>query len=279
MPLPGNSFTTPESNCVSAASENLKREASVAGILIINADDWGADPETTDRIYECLCHGSVSSTSAMVFMSDSERAAALARKNPIDVGLHLNLTAPFTGPGLPASLIRQHAKVIGFLTRNRFARTIFHPGLVHSFRDVVTAQLEEFQRLYGMAPQRIDGHHHMHLCANILLGKLIPSGTIVRRNFSFQPGEKSIANRLYRKATDAILTKRHLMSDYLFPLQPLEPLARLERIVRLAHDCAVELETHPVNADEYQFLVGGGLRNLIGKLPIAPRYQLHLPRA
>src|SRR5690242_4058716 len=121
-----NSSTTAEKSCVPAA----QRTTPATGALIINADDWGGDPGITDRIYDCVRHGSVSSASGMVFMSDSERAAAIARRDSIDIGLHLNLTAPFTVPGLPDTLVRHQAKVIHFLTRNRFARVIFHPGLV-----------------------------------------------------------------------------------------------------------------------------------------------------
>ena len=51
--------------------------ASRAG-LVINADDWGRDRETTERIRECAARGTVSSVSAMVFMEDSERGAAVA---------------------------------------------------------------------------------------------------------------------------------------------------------------------------------------------------------
>jgi len=49
------------------------------GLLVINADDWGRDRTTTDKILECTNVGTVSSVSAMVFMEDSERAAALSR--------------------------------------------------------------------------------------------------------------------------------------------------------------------------------------------------------
>lgn len=273
-----NFSRVPKRTCLSTEQDDRQFARSVAGALIINADDWGGDSGTTDRIYDCARHRSLSSASAMVFMSDSERAAAIARRDSIDVGLHLNLTAPFTGSRLPEGLVRHQAKVASFLTRNRFARTLFHPGLVRSFRYVVTAQLEEFRRLYDMQPERIDGHHHMHLCANVLLGNLIPSGTIVRRNFSFQPGEKSTANRLYRKVTDSILAGRHRMADYLFSLAPPQPSVRLERIVRLAEDSVVELETHPANADEYRFLMGRGIRDLIGELPVARGYQLRTSR-
>src|SRR5947199_391206 len=83
------------------------------------------------------------------------------------------------------------------LLRHRLAPVVFHPGLVRSFEYVVAAQRQEFSRLYRAEPERVDGHHHMHLCANVLLGGLLPRGTLVRRNFSFQRGERSFFNRLY----------------------------------------------------------------------------------
>ncbi|MGH9355586.1 MAG: hypothetical protein ACRD10_05595, partial [Terriglobia bacterium] len=50
-----------------------------AGGLIVNADDWGRYHETTGRTLDCIDRGAVSSVRAMVFMQDSERAAAIAR--------------------------------------------------------------------------------------------------------------------------------------------------------------------------------------------------------
>ena len=76
-------------------------------MLIINADDWGLDVATTDAIAACFERGRLTATSAMVFMDDSIRAAQLALDIGIDVGLHLNLTEPFTSeladPALEAS--------------------------------------------------------------------------------------------------------------------------------------------------------------------------------
>jgi predicted glycoside hydrolase/deacetylase ChbG (UPF0249 family) len=245
-----------------------------AGSLIINADDWGKDSETTDRILDCIRHGTVSSASAMVFMTDSQRAAELAVENQIDVGLHLNLTSPFTAPHIPKLLLHHHQRVMRFLRGGRFAKTIFHPGLHRSFKYVVSAQLEEFRRLLGLEAERIDGHHHMHLCANVLFANLLPHGTISRRNFSFQRGEKSAANRLFRKFVDYRLARQHRISDYFFSLPPFEPAERLERIVDLAKWSVVEVETHPVNPDEYRFLTDGRIFTLIGDVPVAPGYQL-----
>jgi chitin disaccharide deacetylase len=239
------------------------------GLLVINADDWGRDPETTERILECVRRGVVSSVSAMVFMQDSERAAETARERDIDAGLHLNLTTPFSGANCSARLAQHQQRIARCLRRYRLAQVQFHPTLIRSFEYVVSAQLEEFSRLYGRTPARLDGHHHMHLCANVLLGRLLPPVTIVRRNFSFEPGEKSFANRLYRRAIDRILARRHRLTDFFFSLAPLDPPARLQGIFGLARQFAVEVETHPANPDEYRFLSSREIFALAGDVSIA----------
>lgn len=245
-----------------------------SGLLIINADDWGRDADTTDRMYECLVHKTVSSVSAMVFMEDSERAAAIAHERKIDAGLHLNFTTQFSGGSCPKGLAEHQQKIAGYLLRRRFNSAVFHPGLARSFEYAVKAQLDEFFRLYGAPPDRIDGHHHMHLCSNVLLGGLLPVGTLVRRNFSFQSGEKSLVNRLYRKAIDSRLARRHRMVDFLFSLPPFEPQERLKRICSFARQFIVEVETHPINAEEYRFLKGDEVVRWREDVLIASRFDL-----
>ncbi|HTT18296.1 MAG TPA: ChbG/HpnK family deacetylase [Candidatus Sulfotelmatobacter sp.] len=223
-----------------------------SGALIINADDWGRDTFTTERILECFKAGGVSSASAMVFMEDSERAADLAKEAKIDVGLHLNLTTGFSKPKT-SKLAEYQQRLAKYLRRNRLAPVIFHPGLTRCFEYVVSTQIDEFERLHDAKPIRIDGHHHMHLCANVLMARLLPEGTIVRRNFSFRPGEKSFANRSWRKAVDSMLARRHRLTDFFFSLPPMD-LGRLQSIFGLASQSIVELETHPVNSEEYALL-------------------------
>jgi predicted glycoside hydrolase/deacetylase ChbG (UPF0249 family) len=272
------------SNSVLAAESGSSRESSVSlapspvgnaaaqsGALIVNADDWGRDRETTDRTFDCIkCH-TVSAASAMVFMQDSERAAGLAQEFGIDAGLHLNLSAPFTASNCPALLLEHHGKVMKYLRRHALARVFFNPRLVSSFEYVVKGQLEEFRRLYGLEPGRIDGHHHLHLSANVQRAQLLPAGTLVRRNFSFQAGEKSWLNRSYRSRVDRKLAQRHRLVDFLFLLPPLES-SRLQRIFALARRAAVEVETHPVNAEEHKFLTGGEMLCQAGDIPIAARF-------
>lgn len=239
-------------------------------MLIINADDWGRDSNTTDRTLDCVRRGGVSSVSAMVFMEDSERAATVAREHAIDAGLHLNLTTPFSAGNCPPKLVECQQKLTRYLLRHRLAQVMFHPGLTHAFEYVVEAQLDEFRRLYGADVDRLDGHHHMHLCANVLFQGLLPQNTTVRRNFSFEAGEKSLWNRLYRRLVDRVLARQHRVTDYFFSLAPLQPDARLQRIFSLSHEYVIEVEVHPVNKDEYQFLTEGGIRRMVGDVKIEP---------
>ncbi len=121
----------------------------------------------------------------------------------------------------------------------------------------------EFRWLYGRPPGRIDGDQHIHLFTNILLDDLLPAGTKVRRNFSFNTGEKSFINRLYRKIVDHRLRRQHQITDYFFALsQHLEP-SRLQRVVLAARTAKVELMTHPQVDAEYKFLLGDDFADAI----------------
>jgi hypothetical protein len=255
-----------------ADSGSVGGEEAHTGLLIVNADDWGRSSKETDAILDCALRGAVSSGSAMVFMEDSERSAVIALERGIDVGLHLNFTTSFTAPHCPTRLVQHQQGLARHLLRHRLAQIVFHPGLVGSFEYVVRSQLDEFSRLYQRDPDRLDGHHHMHLCANVLLGGLLPPGTLVRRNFSFRAGEKSYVNRLYRQLVDLLLGRRHRLADFFFSLPPFEPPDRLQRIFSLARQYVVEVETHPVNPEEYEFLAGGEIYRRAGNLRVARRF-------
>jgi hypothetical protein len=243
---------------------------SPRGLLIVNADDWGRDATTTRAIWAGVRAGAVTAVSGMVFMEDSERAAAIAREHGIDAALHLNFTTPLSASGCPPRLAERQMILGRHLRTHRFAQVVFRPHLVRDFEYVVSAQIDEFRRLYGVEPVRFDGHHHMHLSANVLAQRLLPAGSLVRRNFSLAPGERSLANRLYRRVVDAWLARRHRLVDFFFSLAPLTPPDRLSRIFALARTHVVEVETHPVTSDEYRYLVGGGLLKQAADLRIGP---------
>ena len=223
-------------------------------MLFVNADDWGRDEETTDRILACCRNGRVNGVSAMTFMKDSERAAELARENALDTGLHLNLTLEFDGETAGTALREHHRRVAAYLGARKANQVLFNPALKRSFDHVFQAQWDEFRRLYGRPPERLDGHHHMHLCMNMLLPNRYPDGLRIRRNFTFRAGEKGFANRFYRRLVDSWLLSRFRCTDFFFSLSPIEA-GRIREIMNLSEGSSVELMVHPAKDDEYRFLL------------------------
>ncbi len=235
-------------------------------MLIVNADDWGRNSDATDRCIDCYNKKRISAVSAMVFMEDSERAAEFASKHNLNVGLHLNYTTPYSGI-VAEELSVSHRRIAEFLLTNRFSRIVYHPRLKSDFAFVYQSQAEEFKRLYGSFPGRVDGHHNMHLCANMLIDRIIPAGTTVRRNHSFFPGEKSILNRVYRRLVDKQLAKTYRCTDYFFNLPSYDKLHKLDKIVRLARDFTVELVVHPENVRDYETLMSDAFIKRLGVPP------------
>jgi len=235
-------------------------------MLTVNADDLGRCVLATDRIMECFAANRISAASAMVFMEDSERAAALATASGLDVGLHINFTESFTGPNIPPGLRMNHERIRRFLRTSKYALVIYNPFLRKAFREVFTAQLQEFARLYGRTPVSFDGHQHMHLCSNMILDNILPVGARVRRSFSFTAGEKNFFNRHYRKLVDRRLAARHRIGDYFFILLHHLPVSRLQRVVELARTYEVELMTHPGVNVEYEALTSDEFANTISRV-------------
>ena len=243
-------------------------------MVIITADDYGKNRRATDSIYECFSKKRITSASAMVFMEDSKRAASLAIKSGLELGLHLNFTMPFSAPEMPPHLREQQGKVISYLSSYKLGQAICNPFLSEAFRFLCRAQEEEFKKVYGRAPAFYNGHHHMHLCANMLAGKLLPQGAPVRRTFKFERGEKSRFNRLYRRYVDRIVSKRHISTDRFFSIQPLQDRERLKRIFAYAENESVEIEVHPENMEEAEFLLSEPYQNLIDGVPVGGFQQL-----
>jgi chitin disaccharide deacetylase len=235
-------------------------------MVIVNADDWGRSCIDTDAALTCFSAGRITSVSAMVFMEDSERAATIAKDAEIDVGLHLNLSQLFTGECRDRVLREYHERIVRFLTSNKYAVLLYNPFLRKHFRYVYHSQVEEFLRLYGKPPTHIDGHHHKHLCANMLLDNVIPAGEKVRRNFTFGTKEKSLINRTYRGVVDRWLACRYSLTDFFYALPHCFQAGRASGLVDLPDRAKVEIMTHPARADEYASLMSHEYFEMISKL-------------
>jgi len=231
-------------------------------MLNVNADDYGMDSLTTDRIIYCFKRNLIHTASAMTFMIDSERAAQISAAEGLAVGLHLNLDTPFTSPNVNSRLDYHLKNTASYLRRNKFNQVIFNPFLKNSFEYVFLSQWEEFYRLYNHEPKRIDGHHHMHLSMNMILSGLIPKDITFRPNFTFKIGEKNIANYIYRSVLDGWLRVKYHSTTNFFSIKPINSL-RLQEILTLAENRNVELMTHPGEHAEYTFLLSSEWPNLL----------------
>jgi len=237
-------------------------------MLIINADDWGRSVMETDAALRCYKAGRITSVSAMVFMANSERAAELAKENAIDAGLHLNFSETFTGSNIPTKLGEYHNRLVRYLRRTKYTQLFYNPFLRDAFSYSYHAQAEEFARLFGNPPARVDGHHHMHLCTNLLLSKVIPAGVKMRRSFSFWPGEKSWLNRKYRAWVDRWLQRNYRLPDYFFDLTQCIEGNKLGRVTSLAKSDTVELMTHPIVPREADYLMSDDFSELLHRLKV-----------
>ncbi|MGO8927560.1 MAG: ChbG/HpnK family deacetylase [Limisphaerales bacterium] len=249
-------------------------------MLIVNADDWGRDRVTTDTALTCYHARRISSTSAMVFMADSPRAAGLAKSAGIDVGLHINFTLRFDGDGCPDQILKSQDRLRRFLKPSKRTQILYMPFLRKHFRCVVEAQLQEFSRLYGQAPSHIDGHQHMHLSTNMLADRLIPAGQRVRRNFSCLAGENpgGFFKRTYLRAVDRFLGRHYRLTDYFFGLSDRRKQCvekdRIVRVFHLANTASVELMTHPIKPCEREFLLSKDAARLLATVEIGTHSML-----
>lgn len=241
------------------------------GFVIINADDWGETQATTDAILECYVAGRLTSTTAMVYMEDSCRAAELALQHRVPVGLHVNLTTPFTSTSVPEAVRRRQIRLTRFFCKSRYARWFYNPLIANDVASALSDQIEAFTALYGQKPTHVDGHHHIHVSANVLSSRAIPSGWKMRRSFTFLPGEKPLPNRLWRKTFNFLMARRFPGTDYFFDVNSVDFNRRgdtaLPRKLALFEAATVEVMCHPALADDFALLMSSSWSGVIDRLP------------
>ena len=229
------------------------------GLLIITADDWGHDRETTDAIHECFRAGAVTAVSAMVHMSDSARAAEVAATGGEPVGLHLNLTEPFTDRDCPQPVRARQEAMVGYLAGPTWRMWGLNSRMFKTVEACIAEQLETFRGLYGREPEHVDGHEHVHQALGVMLARSLPRGLKMRPSFTFMRGEKSLPNRLARMLVNSVMRARFRTARYFFDLREMHPAlggAGLERKLALADEHTVEVMTHPGIPDERAVLLG-----------------------
>jgi predicted glycoside hydrolase/deacetylase ChbG (UPF0249 family) len=154
------------------------------GLLIVSADDWGHDRETTDAIRACFVAGAITSVGAMVHMSDSARAAELALAEGEPTGLHLNLTEAFSDETCPAPVRERQARIVSYMAGPSRRRWGLSTTLFKEIERCLVEQVQEFRRLYGRDPTHLDGHEHVHQSLNVMLARGLPAHAAMRPSFT-----------------------------------------------------------------------------------------------
>ena len=230
----------------------------MSGLLIVNADDWGHSEQITDAIRAAFEAGRITSTSGMVYMADSERAAAIANESGLAVGLHINLTEPFSDPDAPAEACERQRRLIGFLggapapheppdmsSTANLRRWLYDPRIQAEVNRSIAEQLERFTELYGRAPTHFDGHNHVDLCPNVFLSRSIPDGSKLRNSLYRFPIERS-APALLRSARQAARSRRLASTRHLFHIRELSlDGGSADPRLALADRVPVEVMGHP----------------------------------
>jgi chitin disaccharide deacetylase len=241
------------------------------GLLIINADDWGADRKATDAIAACFHRGAITSTTAMVWMSDSGRGASLAAEHGAAVGLHVNLDTPFTAPDVPAAARRDHDALRRHFASATLRRWSYSPSA--RIRELVAsslaAQLEEFQRLYERPPTHVDSHHHLlETSPDAFLSRSLGRGLKVR-NAHWPQG--SLAREIKVNWRRAVVRRRFITTDEFADLRAVHPALGgegLDRLLSASTERSVELMVHPGFDDELPILLSEEWRAQLDGRPL-----------
>ena len=227
----------------------------VTGLLIVNADDFGGNPLATDRIVECFVARRITSTSAMVHMKDSARAARLAQEGELAIGLHLNLTQAFDDPETPAGVRERQARAVAYFAGGRRRRFTYNPRVSRLVKACVADQLTHFRELFGREPTHIDGHNHVHLSPTALFS--LPAGTPVRTGESDPRGGVSLGAPM-RRLRHRALKHRYRTTDYFFAIDRLGQSPSeddVKRLLSFADRASVEIMTHPDRNSDFALLM------------------------
>lgn len=239
------------------------------GLLIVNADDLGLTEAGTDATLECLRDGSVTSASAMVWMRDSGRAAALARAARVPVGLHLNLVEPYAASGVPAGAAARQRRVVERLRAAGTAGHLYRPSWREDFECCIADQLARFVELYGARPTHFDGHRHMHLALNALLARPLRAAGLrrCRRPVSRMGWESPASHRVAREMLAWAMRARGLQTtDRCVSIRALAPGlggTGVETGLAAADRGSLEVMVHPGWEDELAVLRSSDWRRAV----------------
>ena len=133
--------------------------------IIINADDFGYDQDSTLATMECFVAGALTSATIMPKMPATDLAIKFARQNPQhSYGVHLTFVrdtveSPVADPRLIPALVRED----GFFRSSNQLRLMALVGAVpvNQISIEIAAQIEKIIES-GISISHVDSHGHLH---------------------------------------------------------------------------------------------------------------------
>src|SRR5258708_2619874 len=134
------------------------------------ADDYGISTAVNIAIRDLVVRRRLNATSALVVAPSCYRSEAISldvlnsAAPRVAIGLHVALTAPFRPSSGDFAPRRDGAFMpLAETLHHAFLRRFDHDALAAE----ITSQVKNFSRMFGRAPDFIDGHQHVHLLPQI----------------------------------------------------------------------------------------------------------------
>jgi predicted glycoside hydrolase/deacetylase ChbG (UPF0249 family) len=155
--------------------------------IVLNADDFGASPETVTATIDCFERGGLTSATIMPSMPAAASALAFARNGEgreISFGVHLTLvrdeaSSPISDPSTIPTLVDDRG---GFLSTTSFrALALLRRLPLTELEREISAQIG-FVRDHGVQISHVDSHRHVHKLPLVqeALAQALPSFGIER---------------------------------------------------------------------------------------------------
>ena len=158
----------------------------MSGPIILCADDFALTSGVSRAICDLAAHGRISAASVLITQPAAGREAAAigGLSGPLAMGLHLNLTL-----GRPLSAMPTFAPGGTFPTAATLTAASLRGRLpLAELSGEIARQLRQFEDVFGMGPDFVDGHQHVHALPGVrsalfaALRQHTPSGAILLRD-------------------------------------------------------------------------------------------------
>ena len=190
--------------------------------LIVNADDFGQSEGVNKGIIRSFEQGILSSASLMVRYPAAYTASAYAKRNNMDLGLHVDL----------GEWIYRNEKWMPLYE-------VVSTDDVKAVSDELNKQLDMFIRIHGRNPSHIDSHQHVHNQENI---KSVFIEIASKLNITLRGCSKNVnyCGEFYGQSSDSSAFHEGIS------------VSNLNRIIAALPEGVTELACHPGEGVEFQ---------------------------